>query len=101
MPYFKVLINGRGLNVPNEERNATIRGFYTTRLVRAQDSSQAKTMALAAVRETWQKHPYAQANSGTAPVLCAEEVTPSSFLESLRFKNTGHSFYASAETSDA
>ena len=101
MPYFKVLINGRGIDIQDEEGVTTIRGFFTTRLVRASDSSHAATTALAVVQASWAEGKHAKANRSGAPQLSVEEVIPSSFFESLRFKNTGHTFYATEEFNDA
>jgi len=80
VPYFKVLVNGRGLRIPRTEGEPEIRGFFTTRVVRASSSNEAAEKAVDAVRERWNTESFAQANRGQVPVLLADEVHSSSFL---------------------
>jgi hypothetical protein len=98
VPYFKVLVNGRGLRLLGVEGEAEIRGFFTTRVVRASSSNEATEKAVEAVREKWRTESFAEANRGQVPVLQAEEVHSSSFLESLRIPGKGYTFYTAEDT---
>jgi hypothetical protein len=98
VPYFKVLVNGRGLRLPGAEGGPEIRGFFTTRVVRASSSNEATERAIEAVREKWSTESFAEANRGQVPVLQAEEVHSSSFLESLRIPGKGYTFYTAEDT---
>jgi hypothetical protein len=100
VPYFKVLVNGRALRIPGAEGEPDIRGFFTTRVVRASNGDEAAERAVEAVRETWSTEPFAKANRSQVPVLRADEVHSSSFLESLRTPGKGYTFYTE-EDSDA
>ena len=98
MPYFKVLVNGRGLRSPSAEGEPEIRGFFTTRVVRASSSNEATVKAVEAVREKWSTESFAEVNRGQVPVLHAEEVHASSLRESLRIPGKGYTFYTAEDT---
>lgn len=94
MPYFRVMLDGKGIDVPVEAGGPSIIGFITTRLVRAATVAEAEKKAKDMILSEWSSSIYASVNRGSLPVLSVEAVYQSSFWDSLRFRNKGYSFYA-------
>ena len=97
MPYYRVILEGRGIKVEDAEGGPPIIGFFTTHAVRAHSVEEAEEMAKAMVLGDWTTGEYASANQGGAPVLKVESVYASSWWRFLRFKNKGHSFFTADE----
>ena len=93
MSYFRVMMRGEGIRVPNGDASVPIVGFYTTRLVRAASREAAGHKAEAMLLAEWKSPPYVDSNKGSMPRITVEEVNETSFFDSLRFKNSGHVFY--------
>lgn len=93
MPFFQVALHGDGVLIVNENPEHNIIGFYTTRIVRASDEANAARAACTMVQAQWLSPPYKTSNVGGPPRLQVESVQRSSIWSSLRFRNTGHSFY--------
>ena len=69
-------------------------GFYTTRIVRAASPEAAAKVAARRVSSQWTDDPtYAGSNVGSPPILSVEWVKNDTFLGSLLFRATGHTFY--------
>ena len=100
MAYFKVMLHGEGVEVPDVGGGPPIVGFYTTRLVRAVSPEEAKKKAAALVVADWSSGEYATSNRAGVPRLTVESVHPTGWLQSLTFRNKGHTFYA-ADDNDA
>ena len=97
VPYFKVLVNGRGLEIPGVGNQPVIRGFFTTRIVRTTNAAVAAERALESVRVKWFTETQSSSDRGTGLVLHAEEVSLSSFVASFRAKTKGYTFYSQEE----
>ena len=96
MPYFQVRLEGSGVSVPVEGEADPIIGFFTTRVVRADDEERALALAREVVLADWRGGgEFAQQNQGTLPVLSADD--PVSHLGFLRGlfgrRRTGYAFY--------
>jgi len=93
MPYFKVILSGRGIDLPSESDSAI--GFFTTRLVRSTDSTSAESLAKDLVLSEWRPGgTYAKANRGSQPVLSVEQSFPVGWLAgAFGSKDSGYTFY--------
>ena len=93
MPYFKVILSGRGIHYLFE--GSSVVGFFTTRLVRAASAAQAESFAKELVSSEWRdRGPYAAANRGSGPVLTVEQSFQVGVLAGLLGrKSSGYSFY--------
>lgn len=93
MPHFKVILSGRGIDLPFE--GDSVVGFFTTRLVRAADMASAESLAKELVLSEWcLGGTYAQANRGSLPALSVEQSLPVGWLAgALRRKPSGYTFY--------
>ena len=93
MPHFKVMLSGRGIDLPFDGTPAI--GFFTTRLVRAPDLATAELDAIELVLSEWRPGgKYAVANQGGAPALMVEDSFPVGFLAGLfGRKGSGYAFY--------
>ena len=93
MPYFKVILSGRGIDLPFEGDSAV--GFFTTKLVRAADLSSAESLAKALILSEWRSGgTYAQANRGALPTLSVEQSFSVGWLAgAFGRKPSGYTFY--------
>lgn len=97
MPYYRVMLHGTEIRIPGEDPGQPIVGFYATRLVRGDSEDVAVLLAKERVTAEWAGPEYSAINLGRLPVLRAESVTRTSFLDRLMFPNKGHVFYASGD----
>ena len=93
MPYFRVLLEGTGIDIPSENNDPPIVGFFTTRIVEASTGAEAESKVKEMILSDWSLGKYAEANIGRLPILSINSVEDSDFFESLRFKNKGYIFY--------
>jgi hypothetical protein len=93
MPYFSVMLHGEEINIPSEDGEDAIIGFYTTRLVKAETRQEAEIKAKEMITKEWSTGPYAMSNKGSLPKLRIETITDKTFFDSLRVKNKGYAFY--------
>ncbi|MDC0680888.1 hypothetical protein [Sorangium atrum] len=101
MPYYSVILEGKGIKVQGADGEPPIIGFFATRAVRARSVKQAEEIAKAMVLADWTTGEYALLNRGGAPVLKVEGVNALSWWRFLRFKNTGHAFFKTVDEDDA
>ena len=101
MPFYRVLIEGKNLNVPGQHGTRAIVGFFTTRVVRATTSEEAERKAISAVRSEWQKPKFKNQLGGRSLDLAVSEVGESSFLRWLKAPNRGHTFFSDASHGEA
>ena len=74
MPYFKVMLVGRGISYPSSNGGDPIIGFFTTRLIKATDETHAQHLAKEAVLAEWRPGgEYASANAGSLPALTVDD----------------------------
>lgn len=93
MPYFKVMIEGEGIKISSEKQEPSITGFFTTRLVRASTTEEAEKKAKTMILAEWTSAEYAKVNKGSLPSLTVSSMEKTNFIESLKSKYTGYSFY--------
>jgi hypothetical protein len=94
MPYFRVQLHGTGICLFGSGSEPPIVGFYTTRIVRAESREAAATVAARSVTAQWGNGTaYAKNNRSSLPMLSVEWVKDDTFLGSLLFRGTGHTFY--------
>jgi len=99
MPYFRVQLHGTGIRLAGAGSEPPIVGFYTTRIVRAASPAAAAEAAARTVSAQWADNTtYAKSNVGSSPKLSVEWVKNDTFLSSLLFRGTGHSFYPADPT---
>lgn len=93
MPHFKVIINGRGIDLPFEGESAV--GFFTTRKVHAADLSSAEYLAKDLVLSEWRPGgTYAQANLGPVPALSVDQSFRVGWFTGTFGRNpSGYAFY--------
>ncbi|MCA0393670.1 MAG: hypothetical protein LCH70_06065 [Proteobacteria bacterium] len=93
MPYFKVILSGRDIDLPFEGDSAI--GFFTTRLVRSTDPASAESLAKDLVLSEWcPGGTYANANRGSQPVLSVEQSFSVGWLAgAFGSKGSGYTFY--------
>ncbi len=99
MPYFRVQLHGTGICLVGSDSEPPIVGFYTTRIVRAESREAAATAAARSVTAQWGSGTaYAKNNRGSLPMLSVEWAKDDTFIGSLRFRGTGHTFYSADPT---
>lgn len=93
MPYFKVMLSGRGIDLPYE--GTPVVGFFTTRMVRSPDISTAQRDVMERVLSEWRPGgAYAAANHGSVPALTVENSFQVRYLVGLfGRKGGGYTFY--------
>ena len=93
VPYFRVLLEGEGIEVPSKDNGPSIAGFFATRLVRAGTADEAEEKAKSMILSEWTSGSYANANKGSLPNLTISSVHKSSFMERFMSKFEGYTFY--------
>lgn len=93
MSYFKVILSGRGIDLPFD--GASVVGFFTTKVVRAADLRAAEAHAIELVLSEWRPGgTYAATNRGSLPALAVEQSFPLGLLAGIvGGKPSGYSFY--------
>ncbi len=87
------MLEGTGLDIPSAEDKPSIVGFFTTRLVRASTTEEAEEKVKTMILTEWTSGEYARANKGSLPSLTASSIEKTTFIESLKSKYLGYSFY--------
>jgi hypothetical protein len=93
MPYFKVILSGRGIDRCVDDDRVVC--FFTIRLVKANDLASAKSEAQELVLSEWRSgSKYSSSNSGSLPALTVEESFPIGLLVGIFGRRPrGYSFY--------
>jgi hypothetical protein len=95
-------MEGTGIEVPcPEDGGEPIIGFFTTRLVKARTVDEAEGKAKEMVLSDWTVGEYASINQGGTPALKVDTVYSASWWQSLKYKNTGHTFYTENEPAES
>jgi hypothetical protein len=98
MPYYRVMLHGAGIRVPSQEPDNDLVGFYTTRLVRTLNESEALKSACTIIKNEWSLGGSRfSSNKGSFPDLSLEWVKKTSFLDIFFFRATGYIFYFADE----
>jgi hypothetical protein len=93
MPYFSIVMEGKGILIKSDDAAESIIGFFTTRMVRAASSEEAENKVKEMITAEWMSGHYAKANKGVLPEVSIESVSQKPMIEYLKFKNGGYSFY--------
>jgi hypothetical protein len=94
MPFYCVTVHGTGINVPDvsgDEPPAV--GFYSVMRLSADNTENAKRIAIENVRQRWAAQGLPQRNVGREPALEVEEVERASLFRWLRSRGGGFIFY--------
>jgi hypothetical protein len=94
MPYFRVRIHASGLNILPSEGMGPIAGFYTTRIVRAVQASEAAPKAMELLTREWQSTSLATKSASPHLHLSLDEVSQVSTLVGLFRRMRGYTFYS-------
>lgn len=95
MPYFKVIVSGRGILFGDDFQAI---GFFTTRTMRARDAQAAGALAQEQVLAEWREGGrYAGGNRGAVPALTVERHHRVGFLAGLFARPAGYTFYESED----
>ena len=92
MPYFEVMLSGKGISLPIAGAADAAIGFYVSRIVRAPTEIRAQDLAKNIVSTEWCGKRFAS-NQGVPPVLAVESVSRISLLSGLTRRQPGYSFY--------
>ena len=91
MPYFKVLVEGSGFQIPGPSGEPSIVGFFVSRIVRANQTTEASALALRNVLAEWSAGYCSHYN--VSPNVTVSEVKRVGFLSGVLAKQTGYSFH--------
>ena len=97
MPFYRVQLEGGGIQIPDVEGGAPITGFFTTRAVREASPELAVERAKALVQSEWAKGAYREANVGEPPSLAASEVWRDHLWGYLTFRASGYVFFTNED----
>jgi hypothetical protein len=97
MPYFTVMVEGRGLQVPPSGDGQPIVGFFTHRVVSAHGPVEARKKAVQVLEHEWSSPPLSSM-SPTRPSLSVQEVSALSIWQALFGRRPkGFTFFSSYE----
>lgn len=100
MPYYRVLLEGKGIRVLDLSNGPPIVGFFATRFVQASSIDEAEEKAKTMVLIDWTAGESAKSNVGSKPILRIDSVYASNWWEHMRSKNKGHTFFAEEERAE-
>ncbi len=80
------MLEGNGIDIPSEENEPSITGFFTTRLVQATTTEEAEEKAKTMILTEWTSGEYARANKGSLPSPTVSSIEKTTFIESLKSK---------------
>jgi hypothetical protein len=89
MPYFRVLLEGSGINIPVGAGRA--KGFFVTRFVRAASAAQACTLAAGAAVAEWSNGRLR--SHGATPHIVVSQVERVGFLTGFFARQQGYAFH--------
>jgi hypothetical protein len=91
MPYFRVLLEGSGINIPVGAGRA--KGFFVTRFVRAASAAQAGTLAADVAAAEWSNGRLR--THGATPRIVVSQVERVGFLTGIFALQQGYAFHPS------
>ena len=71
---FRVALKGTAILIHSEEDDEPIVGFRAVRFIRAKSPDEARSIAVARVRNEWFSSPFCSANRAQAPVITVDGV---------------------------
>jgi hypothetical protein len=93
MTYYRVLMNGAEIDIPQLGGGGSVSGFWVSRAVRAISAEEAAERAKALVLSNWSEGKYQHANRKAVPVLRVDTVERTSFIRYLMHPKSGFTFY--------
>ena len=94
MTFYRVLVNGEQIELPDTDGGKPIIGFFASRAVRANTPDEAAERAKAIVLAKWADDKYQEGNRKGPPVLRIEKAERTSFVRYLTHPKRGFVFYA-------
>ena len=91
MPYFSVLVEGSGFNIPGTFGEPPIVGFAVSRVVRARGASAASELVLSSVIAEWSSGRFSHFK--VTPVVATSEVNRVGLLSGIFSKPQGYIFH--------
>lgn len=101
MPFYRVLIEGSNLDIPNEVGDPPIVGFFTSRVLWSNSKADAEIKALNSVKQLWERGGYFTKSSAGQLALSVSESGPASLWQWLTAPNKGHAFFAAESAREA
>jgi hypothetical protein len=92
---FTVFVRGEGIDVLVEGDPRPAVGFFTTRVVTANDQHEAVQVALSGIQDEWKCGARVASNRGSEPALFVESVEKVGLLGRLNPKRYGYVFFPS------
>lgn len=90
MPYFSVLLDGKGINLQIGHELAV--GFYVIRIVRTKSESEAVSLAKRKVEAEWSS----RADASGTPTLTLVKVEPTTFIWGFLARQLNCTFYSAS-----
>lgn len=100
-PFFNVLAEGSNLCIPGRNGEPPAIGFFTSRVVWANEVRNAEDKALQSVRDDWQTGRYASQPTSDQLKLTVSESSLSSFVRWVLAPGKGHVFFPADHKDDA
>jgi hypothetical protein len=101
MPRFRIHLEGSDIAIPGDVAGApqaTIRGFFTTRILEAPTQQEAAVRASTQVAEEWSAGEFARYKA--TPTIAVSEARPLRFWELMRARNAGYVFHPGCSESE-
>lgn len=94
MPYYQVFIHGSDFILNLDDKSNEEGGFYTTKVVKADNHDEAESKAIELIRSDKNLHDVSVYQEGNEPKLYVEELSTISWFQYFRYKpGTGYVFY--------
>jgi hypothetical protein len=93
MPFFSVLLEGKGLRIDLANEDAQIAGFFATRFVWAESPESAERMALDGVAREWKTEPHSSQPGGQSLSLVVAGCQAVGILRGLFNRPAGFTFF--------
>lgn len=99
MPYFSVLIEGSGIDVPIADPDTAAAGFFASRVVFAENAAQAGRRAVEVIAADWEPQTdHGRVNRGARPTLVVDSTRALSWWRGfLRRNRRGYTFFPADE----
>ncbi|MFZ5636732.1 MAG: hypothetical protein ACOY82_09115 [Pseudomonadota bacterium] len=99
MPCFRVMVEGRGIEMPFYGAATPVVGFFATRQVSARTIEEAERKVVDTIASEWAPDGrFSGANRGRAPTLTVEDSWQVDWTTAwLKFRPRGYSFFLSAD----
>ena len=90
MAIYSVIIVGAGIKIPAVPE--PIIGFFTTRIVKAENAEEAVTIAIKRVKADWEKSEYIKINIEADLILELDKVNEIGLIKAIKNRNIGKGY---------